>query len=70
MSRKALPNFPHRRNPDGTVDSICAGCFRTIATALNEAQLQTAESTHQCGGFNLSELLRPPKSQRQSNRSR
>jgi len=41
--------FTHRFNSgDGTVDSICHRCFRTVATATREADLQTAEQKHAC----------------------
>jgi len=40
--------FPHRRNPDGSFDSICRKCFRTVATRRNEADLAQAEREHVC----------------------
>jgi len=40
--------FPHRMNPDGTVDSICPNCFMTIATAANESDLGRLEAFHRC----------------------
>lgn len=45
--------FPHRCNPDGTIDAICALCFRTIATRANEADLAPEEMSHQCGADGL-----------------
>lgn len=42
--------FPHRRNPDGSFDSICLKCFRTVATQRNEADLAQAERDHVCEG--------------------
>ena len=43
--------FAHRHNSDGTVDSICTGCVRTIATEKRESGLQTHEDAHICPGF-------------------
>jgi len=43
--------FPHRRNSDGTIDSICRGCFVTIATEATDAELEGAERKHICQGF-------------------
>jgi hypothetical protein len=40
--------FPHRRNPNGTFDSICPHCYRTIATEKSEYRLAEAEQTHRC----------------------
>ena len=40
--------FPHRRNPDGSFDSICPNCFRTVATRRNEADLAQTEREHVC----------------------
>jgi len=39
---------PHRRNPDGSVDSICITCFATIARAGDEAALTEQEKKHSC----------------------
>jgi len=42
-------SFTHRFN-DGvkTIDSICRDCFRTVATATQEADLKEAEKRHSC----------------------
>jgi len=45
--------FPHRRNPDGTYDSICPGCYRTIDRELVEADLAAAEIVHVCDPVDL-----------------
>ena len=42
------PLFPHRRNRDGSFDSICLKCLLTIANARNEADLQMHEKYHVC----------------------
>ena len=36
----SILRFPHRRNHDGTYDSICSSCFMTIATREVEAELE------------------------------
>lgn len=38
----------HRKNSDGTWDSICLSCFRTIARAEVEAKLRQQEREHDC----------------------
>jgi hypothetical protein len=40
--------FQHRRNRDGTHDSICMDCFTAIATAKRKADLNQHESAHVC----------------------
>jgi hypothetical protein len=41
--------FTHRfNNADGTVDSICHRCFKTVATATVEAALDLPEQRHSC----------------------
>jgi hypothetical protein len=42
------PVYPHRHNPDGTHDSICASCFQTVARSRHEAELADAEAQHTC----------------------
>jgi hypothetical protein len=44
-------NFSHRPNDDGTYDSICRVCVRTVARGLPEARLGEAETLHNCPGF-------------------
>src|ERR1700746_2564233 len=41
--------FAKRRNPDGTMDSICLNCFRTVATCTDELELIELEKEHRCG---------------------
>jgi hypothetical protein len=45
---KTMSNFFHRRNADSTIDSICTGCFQTVAVAKNESDLVRAEKSHAC----------------------
>jgi hypothetical protein len=38
----------HRRNKDGTIDSICPRCYLRVGTALNESELPKIEHSHTC----------------------
>lgn len=40
--------FAHRANEDGTFDSICLSCFKTIATSKAESSLGEGERSHAC----------------------
>jgi hypothetical protein len=40
--------FAHRPNDDGSFDSICLHCYRTIATANSVEGLMEAERLHKC----------------------
>jgi hypothetical protein len=40
--------FFYRINPDKTVDSICAFCYLTAATANSQAELHELERAHRC----------------------
>jgi hypothetical protein len=55
MARPAK-SFPHRRNPDGSYDSICTDCLATVATVQNEDQLRQYERTHTCDTLRLYEM--------------
>jgi hypothetical protein len=48
ISMHKLTTFAHRRNFDGTYDSICTKCYATAATAANEEALSSPESGHAC----------------------
>jgi hypothetical protein len=50
MAESPLPAFPHRRNHDGTFDSICFRCFATVAKEKNEVELKKSEEAHECSG--------------------
>lgn len=50
--------FPRRLNVDGTYDSICPSCYRTIASGTAEA-LSFAEESHSCSNAFLSQWLSP-----------
>lgn len=58
--------FPHRRNRDGSHDSICPHCFRTVATRQEETELPSDEQNHKCAEFHLDRFRGsdlPPHSQ-------
>ena len=38
----------HRRNHDGSFDSICKICFATVARSIDEAALAGPERNHAC----------------------
>lgn len=40
--------YTHRRNSDGTTDSICRRCFATVVTASREEDVDHAEHSHCC----------------------
>ena len=40
--------YPHRRNKDGSYDSICLTCFLTVSHAYTEAELTEQEMAHVC----------------------
>jgi hypothetical protein len=51
MAIRALiihPDFAHRVNDNGTVDSICLYCFSTIASLPKEMDLEEKENAHSC----------------------
>jgi len=52
-----VQGFRHRHNADGTYDSICIQCFRTLATGKTEAELIEPENDHVCKGFDLEHLF-------------
>lgn len=70
MSQAALATFPHRRNRDGTFDSICPRCFVTVSSKYTEVELQEAESSHNCQGFELAQMWRRTDQQGRTNRAR
>ena len=40
--------FKHRKNLDGSWDSICMKCFLTVTTTAKEHDLHEAEHSHDC----------------------
>jgi hypothetical protein len=45
--------YPHRRNRDGSVDSICPRCIATIASSTNDGDLKWFEMAHVCQPWRL-----------------
>jgi hypothetical protein len=45
---KGAGEFAHRVNLDGTIDSICLYCFRTVATSHDESTLLLHQARHVC----------------------
>jgi hypothetical protein len=63
MSKSTTPHFVHRRNRDGSYDSICSLCAVTTASATAEANLAEGERLHQCNRYILQarpKLMQPP----------
>jgi len=53
-----LPHFfPHRRNLNGSFDSICLKCLLTIANARTEAELEQHDKDHVCSPSILSQRI-------------
>jgi hypothetical protein len=44
--------FSHRYKPDGTWQSICPECYKTVAESRDERDLKRAEDTHVCLSLN------------------
>jgi hypothetical protein len=44
----AETEYPHRRNNDGTWDSMCKNRFLAIAHGRTESELADSEKTHVC----------------------
>jgi len=40
--------FPHRRNRDGSYDSICMTCFETVGSARTQEDLAKIDKEHVC----------------------
>jgi hypothetical protein len=53
MADKRVIIFHHRHNPDGSFDSICPRCYRTVSSGLAEANLARDESRHTCSPADL-----------------
>jgi hypothetical protein len=57
-----MSNFFHRTNANCTIDSICTGCFRTIAVANTHDELVIAENSHHCEPLVVTFNKKPPTS--------
>jgi hypothetical protein len=51
-------HFPHRLNADGSYDSICKECFRTVATEEEEDKLRDRELQHVCEARDILSLTK------------
>jgi hypothetical protein len=54
MTFQTAPFFPHRRNKDGSFDSICLKCFATVASHIAQEELQELDKNHVCTNSLLS----------------
>ena len=48
MAFQMAPFFPHRRNKDGSFNSICLKCFATVASRMTEEELKEQDKKHVC----------------------
>ena len=48
MAASRSPLFHHRHNLDGTFESVCLGCFQTVASRESESALEAGECQHEC----------------------
>jgi hypothetical protein len=55
MADKLIAFYPHRRNKDGSYDSICLTCFVTVASGKSEAELMKFDEKHVCACSTLSQ---------------
>lgn len=53
MSATIRAKFAHRKNTDGTSDSICLTCYRTAGSSLIENGLLSHETQHICRPVDL-----------------
>jgi hypothetical protein len=57
MADKLVAFYPHRRNKDGSYDSICRTCFVTVAFGQSEAELMKLDAQHVCEFSTLSQRV-------------
>ena len=48
MDSRSAAYYPHKRNKDGSFNSICLLCFRTVASQMTEDELAQEEKKHVC----------------------
>jgi hypothetical protein len=48
MDSRSAVYYPHKRNEDGSFNSICLVCFRTVASNMTEDELVQEEKKHVC----------------------
>jgi hypothetical protein len=61
MTYQSAPFFPHRRNPDGSLTSICLTCFAMVASHKTEEELVEYDKKHICEGMPLSQRGSPDR---------
>jgi hypothetical protein len=54
MTGTSVRTYPHRKNADGTWESICSDCLRTIAKVKDETDLEVIDRIHDCAQFERS----------------
>lgn len=65
MVEASKPKFTLRPLSDGSMDSICLMCFRTIATTEDTMHREFLEQTHMCAELERLELQLQSKSDRE-----
>jgi hypothetical protein len=55
-----MTTFAHRINRHGANDSICRGCYATVASSAEEADLAAHERTHVCDRAYLFQMTAGP----------
>jgi hypothetical protein len=55
-----MTSFAHRANRNSTHDSICRGCYATVATTTEEAELAEHEHAHICDRAYLFQATEDP----------
>jgi hypothetical protein len=53
MAEKRATTFHHRQNRDGSFDSICSRCYRTVSSGQVQSNLVPAENLHTCNPADL-----------------
>jgi hypothetical protein len=48
MDKQSAPFFPHRRMTDGSLQSICLTCLRTVGISTSDAELSELDKAHKC----------------------
>jgi hypothetical protein len=55
MSELREQFFPHRRNRNGSYDSICLTCFATVGSARTQEELVEIDRAHVCESSRVAE---------------
>jgi hypothetical protein len=48
MDKQSAPFFPHRRMADGSLQSVCLTCLRTVGVSTSDAELSELDKAHKC----------------------